>query len=139
MQSSPTSPTMRSGAKCTVPLPKTPRLPDLQHLTFCKLRGLSTRAASEYRKNVDMVLRDELGAMYVNLPDFHDIFFGRVAGLKTASEAVFNKCTEGSELLFRNDWRGWPTDANQQEGAFGFVRYDGTKLTVGTNSSRMGF
>ena len=62
---------------------------------------------------MDMVLKDEIGAMYVDLPDFHDIFFGRVAGLKTASEAVFNKCTEGSELLFRSGWRGWPTDANQ--------------------------
>ncbi|KAH7635593.1 hypothetical protein B0T09DRAFT_298280 [Sordaria sp. MPI-SDFR-AT-0083] len=84
--------------------------------------------SSEYRKHVDMVLKDELGAMcdkgrdcgqcpcdtmYVDLPDFHDIFIGRVAGLKTASEAVFNKCTEGSEPLFRSGWRGWPTDANQ--------------------------
>lgn len=69
--------------------------------------------SSEYRKHVDMVLKDELGAMYVDLPNFHDIFFGRVAGLKTASQAVFNKCMEGSEPLFRNGWRGWPTNANQ--------------------------
>ncbi|EGO57000.1 hypothetical protein NEUTE1DRAFT_84642 [Neurospora tetrasperma FGSC 2508] len=70
--------------------------------------------SSEYRKHMDMVLKDELGAMYVDLPNFHDIFFGGVAGLKTASEAVFNKCTEGSEPLFRNGWCGWPTDANQE-------------------------
>ncbi|EGO61465.1 hypothetical protein NEUTE1DRAFT_128057 [Neurospora tetrasperma FGSC 2508] len=69
--------------------------------------------SSEYRRHVDMVLKDELGAMYVDLPNFHNIFFGRVAGLKTASEAVFNKCMEGSEPLFRTGWRGWPTDANQ--------------------------
>jgi hypothetical protein len=69
--------------------------------------------SSEYRKNVDIVLRDELGAMYVGLPRFHEIFFGRVAGLETASEAVFKKCMEGSEPLFDNGWSGWPTDANQ--------------------------
>ncbi|KAJ4411003.1 hypothetical protein N0V85_003876 [Neurospora sp. IMI 360204] len=51
--------------------------------------------------------------MYVGLPRFHHIFFGRVAGLETASEAVFNKCMEGSEPLFHNGWSGWPTDANQ--------------------------
>ncbi|KAH7636131.1 hypothetical protein B0T09DRAFT_33389 [Sordaria sp. MPI-SDFR-AT-0083] len=69
--------------------------------------------SSELRKHVDVVLKDELGSIYIDVPNFHDIFFGRVAGLKTASEAVFNKCTEGSEPLFRSGWRGWPTDANQ--------------------------
>jgi hypothetical protein len=62
---------------------------------------------------VDIALQDELGAMYVGLPRFHEIFFGRVAGLETASEAAFKKCMEGSEPLFDNGWSGWPTDANQ--------------------------
>ncbi|KAF3768220.1 hypothetical protein M406DRAFT_109223 [Cryphonectria parasitica EP155] len=69
--------------------------------------------SSEYRDDVDRVLRNELGALYVGLPQFHEAFFGRVAGLKTASEAVFKKCTEGSEPLFSNGWSGWPRDANQ--------------------------
>ncbi|KAK3384287.1 hypothetical protein B0T24DRAFT_516412, partial [Lasiosphaeria ovina] len=71
--------------------------------------------SSEYRKDVDRVLRDELGALYVGLPRFHEAFFGRVAGLKIASEAVFKKCMEGSEPLFSNGWSGWPTDANQDD------------------------
>lgn len=71
--------------------------------------------SSEYRKDVDRVLRDELGAMYVGLPRFREAFFGRVAGLETASEAVFKKCMEGSEPLFSNGWSGWPTDANQDD------------------------
>ncbi|KAK3312493.1 hypothetical protein B0H66DRAFT_608756 [Apodospora peruviana] len=71
--------------------------------------------SSEYRKDVDRVLRDELGAMYVGLPRFHEAFFGRVARLETASEAVFKKCMEGSEPLFSNGWSGWPTDANQDD------------------------
>ncbi|QYS93445.1 Pkinase_fungal domain-containing protein [Trichoderma simmonsii] len=32
--------------------------------------------------------------MYVGLPRFHEIFFGDVAGLEAASEAVFDKCQE---------------------------------------------
>ncbi|KAK3347077.1 hypothetical protein B0T25DRAFT_592995 [Lasiosphaeria hispida] len=69
--------------------------------------------SSEYCKDIDRVLRDELGAMYVGLPRFHEAFFGRVAGLEIVSEAIFKKCMEGSEPLFSNGWSGWPTDANQ--------------------------
>ncbi|KAK0610050.1 hypothetical protein B0T17DRAFT_593872 [Bombardia bombarda] len=71
--------------------------------------------SSEYRKDVDRVLRDELGAIYVGLPRFHEAFFGRIVGLKITSEAVFKKCIEGSEPLFSNGWSGWPTDANQDD------------------------
>ncbi|KAK0728902.1 hypothetical protein B0T26DRAFT_810694 [Lasiosphaeria miniovina] len=73
------------------------------------------RVYRAYRKDVDRVLRNELGAMYVGLPRFYEAFFGRVVGLEMASEAVFNRCTEGSEPLFSNGWRGWPTDANQDD------------------------
>ena len=71
--------------------------------------------SSEYRKDVDRVLRDELGVMYVGLPRFYETFFGRVADLRTASEAVFEKCKEGSESLFSDGWSGWPKDANQDD------------------------
>lgn len=69
---------------------------------------------SEYRKYVDDVLKEELGVMYVGIPGFHNAFFGRVAGLDTASTAVFNKCTEGTNPLFCEGWTGWPQDANEQ-------------------------
>ncbi|KAK0715333.1 hypothetical protein B0H67DRAFT_634722 [Lasiosphaeris hirsuta] len=55
----------------------------------------------------------DVATMYVGLPRFHEAFFGRVAGLKTTSEAIFKKCMEGGEPLFSNGWSGWPTDANQ--------------------------
>ncbi|KAH7021588.1 LOW QUALITY PROTEIN: uncharacterized protein B0I36DRAFT_394304 [Microdochium trichocladiopsis] len=71
--------------------------------------------SSEYRKDVDRVLRDELGVMYVGLPRFHETFFGRVADLTTASEAVFKKRMGGGEPLFSNGWSGWPKDANQDD------------------------
>lgn len=69
----------------------------------------------EYRQDVDRVLKLELGPLYVGLPEFRKTYFGRVAGLETASEAVFKKCTEGSHPLFGEGWSGWPKDANQDD------------------------
>jgi hypothetical protein len=66
------------------------------------------RDSSEYRRDVDRVVRDELGAIYVRLPRFHETFFGGVADLEPASEAVFKKCIKGSNLLFSVGWSGWP-------------------------------
>ncbi|POS80445.1 hypothetical protein DHEL01_v201144 [Diaporthe helianthi] len=69
----------------------------------------------EYRQDVDRVLKLELGLLYVGLPKFRSTYFGRVAGLETASEAVFKNCTEGSNPLFSGGWNGWPKDANQDD------------------------
>ncbi|KAH7304473.1 hypothetical protein B0I35DRAFT_445302 [Stachybotrys elegans] len=69
--------------------------------------------SSEYRKDVDRVLKEELGAMYVGLPRFHETFFGAVPELDRASETVFKKCLEGDDPLFHEGWRDWPADANQ--------------------------
>jgi len=80
------------------------------------LRNTSSFAnSSEHRKYVDGMLKEELGPMYVGLRNFHEAFFGGVAGLETASKAVFKKCMEGNNPHFRVEggWRGWPEDANQ--------------------------
>ncbi|KAM0584291.1 hypothetical protein ACHAP6_007485 [Verticillium nonalfalfae] len=69
--------------------------------------------SSEHRKYVDLVLREELGTMYVGLPGFHKAYFGRVVDLDTASRAIFQKCEEGRNPLFREGWTSWPNDANQ--------------------------
>ncbi|RYP42430.1 hypothetical protein DL768_010339 [Monosporascus sp. mg162] len=71
--------------------------------------------SSEYRQDVDKVLRSELGPLYVGLPRFRETFFGSVTGLETASKAVFKKYLEGSDPLFKEGWRGWPQDANQDD------------------------
>lgn len=62
---------------------------------------------------MDVVLKEELGPLYVGLRGFHDAFFGRIGGLETASEAVFEKCLRGDDPLFCRGWSGWPEDANQ--------------------------
>ncbi|KAJ5712432.1 hypothetical protein N7493_008900 [Penicillium malachiteum] len=43
------------------------------------------------------------------------IFFGNIDGLSAASDAIFKRCTEGTNALFANGWKGWPKDANQED------------------------
>ncbi|KAG5746976.1 hypothetical protein H9Q70_010347 [Fusarium xylarioides] len=71
--------------------------------------------SSEHRKYVDDVLKEELGPMYVGLPNFHSAYFGSVADLETTSQAFFTQCLEGSEPFFKDGWRGWPKDARQDD------------------------
>ncbi|KAK5996945.1 hypothetical protein PT974_02293 [Cladobotryum mycophilum] len=77
--------------------------------------------STEHRKYVDNILKQELGTMYVGLPEFHDTYFD-IPNLETASEAVFNKCEDGDNTLYGDDgWSGWPADANQDAVLIWFV------------------
>ncbi len=64
---------------------------------------------------MDVVLKKELGPMYVGLRKFHETYFGDVADLKTASETVFKKCMEAGNPLFDEGWSGWPEDAHRDD------------------------
>jgi hypothetical protein len=48
----------------------------------------------------EKVLKMELGPLYVGIRRFHETYFGQVAGLESASEAVLKQCMEGSSPLF---------------------------------------
>jgi hypothetical protein len=76
--------------------------------------------SSEHRRYVDNVLRDELGPMYVDLQDFHKTYFGNVPNLETASKTFFEDCSEGSNPLFGDGWRGWPEEAKLASFATGW-------------------
>ncbi|CRK28992.1 hypothetical protein BN1723_006727 [Verticillium longisporum] len=91
--------------------------------------------SSEHRKYVDLVLREELGTMYVGLPGFHKAYFGRVVDLDIASRAIFQKCEEGSNPLFREGWTGWPRDVNQ-DGVLSWFADMSEKLAVFAESFR---
>ncbi|KAI1086236.1 hypothetical protein F5B19DRAFT_175473 [Rostrohypoxylon terebratum] len=94
--------------------PPRPTASSLQQTPW--LRNTSSFAnSSEHRKHVDAILEEELGTMYVGLRRFHETFFGDVAGLQTASEAVFAKCGEGGNPLFADGWIGWPPQAGQED------------------------
>ncbi|KAI1839802.1 hypothetical protein JX266_013989 [Neoarthrinium moseri] len=69
--------------------------------------------SSEYRQDVDKVLKIELGSLYVGLCDFHEAYFGCVPGLERVSGAVFERCLDGDSPLFDGGWSRWPQDANQ--------------------------
>jgi len=57
--------------------------------------------SSEHHKYVDVVLKEELGPMYVGLRNVHETYFEDVPGLETASEAVFKKCMEAIRFLVK--------------------------------------
>jgi hypothetical protein len=80
------------------------------------LRNTSSFAnSSEYRQDVDRVLKTELGPLYVGLRRFYEVFFERIDGLESAAETIFKKCMEGTDPLFDEGWSGWPCTANQDE------------------------
>ncbi|KAF2623840.1 hypothetical protein BU25DRAFT_433900 [Macroventuria anomochaeta] len=92
------------------PLSSTPQTPWLYNTS-------SFSNSNEYRKYVDDVLKEEPGAMYVGVPGFFEAFFGNVASLKPAAQAVFAKCKEGDNPLYREEsgWQGWPEGARERD------------------------
>ena len=55
---------------------------------------------------MDNVLKEELGPLYVRIPNLYKVFFRRVEGLKAVSAAVFKKCKEGDNPLYaEGGWR----------------------------------
>nr|ODO00877.1 hypothetical protein L204_01600 [Cryptococcus depauperatus CBS 7855] len=93
--------------------PPRPMLPSFQQPPW--LHHISSvRYSSERQPGIDYrVLESELGQLRDGLSGFHATFFGSVEGLETAAAAVFQSCTSGSDPLFRDGWKGWPTNANE--------------------------
>lgn len=82
------------------------------------LRNTSSFANStKHRKYVDSVLKEELGQLYVGIPGFFDAYFGSVPGLKSVAQAVFDKCKEGDNPLYREEsgWQDWPESARERD------------------------
>ncbi|RYO91358.1 hypothetical protein DL763_005032 [Monosporascus cannonballus] len=77
--------------------------------------------SSEYRKETDDLLKDDLGNMYVDIPDFHETILGGIQGLEETSEDIFQKCCEGPDPLFRQGWTGWPPSAEENAVASWFT------------------
>ena len=77
--------------------------------------------SSEFRQNVDPILKLELEHLYAGLPNFHKAFFGDVPDLDRVSEAVFRRCTDGDHPLFTDGWNGWPATAKESEVLLGLV------------------
>lgn len=106
----------------TVAIPTTPPLsaPSLaasfQQTPWLHNTG-SFANSTEHRKYVDGVLKEELGQLYVGVPGFFDAYFGSVPGLKSVAQAVFDKCKEGDNPLYREEsgWQDWPEGAKERD------------------------
>ena len=68
--------------------------------------------STEFLAGVCRVLTREVGPVYVGVPLFDEAYFGRVAGLDAAADAVFARCAQGPDPLFAAGWAGWPADAD---------------------------
>lgn len=78
--------------------------------------------SSEQRKHVDDVLKEELGTLFVGVPDLYKTFFGDIERLEEAAIAVFQRCKEGEAPIYSNDgWHDWPESATQNE-VLGWLR-----------------
>ncbi|ETS04455.1 hypothetical protein M419DRAFT_6310 [Trichoderma reesei RUT C-30] len=72
--------------------------------------------SSEHCREIDPILKRELGNPRVGIRRFRESFFARVPNLETAAAAVFDKCCRGEEPLFGPDgWAAWPADAKEAE------------------------
>ena len=72
--------------------------------------------SSEFRHNVDPILKLELEHLYVGLPHFCATFFSSVPDLEAVSATVFRRCAEGDNSLFGSEgWSGWPTGAKESD------------------------
>ena len=75
---------------------------------------------SEYRKYFDDILKDELDLLlYIDIPNFFDTFFGELVNLESVAGAVFKKCQEDENPLYKEGegggWRDWPEDAQEEK------------------------
>ncbi|KAL7786271.1 hypothetical protein V8C37DRAFT_392442 [Trichoderma ceciliae] len=72
--------------------------------------------SSESRREVDPILKEELGNPRISIPKFRESFFRCVPNLETAAAAVFDKCCNSDEPIFGQDgWEGWPSKAREDD------------------------
>ncbi|KAI1932301.1 hypothetical protein LOZ66_006910 [Ophidiomyces ophidiicola] len=64
---------------------------------------------------MDPMLREELGTLHVDIPQFYDAFFGDIPELQANAQAVFERCKEGEEPMFceGTGWSRWPDGAKE--------------------------
>nr|KMM71460.1 hypothetical protein CPAG_07767 [Coccidioides posadasii RMSCC 3488] len=73
--------------------------------------------SSEYRKDIDNVLKGELlRFLHADIPGFFEAFFGEIEGLGSTAQAVFDRCKAGEESLYTEEggWTGWPENAEEK-------------------------
>ena len=73
--------------------------------------------SSEYRKQVDHPLREELlPNLRLDIPNFVDAVFGQVPQLNERAETIFSLCQKGDTPLYTegSGWVQWPQSAKEE-------------------------
>src|SRR6266498_1639678 len=84
-----------------------PRQLPYPHQTPISFNTGSFVNTSENRKHFNDALKDKLGSsLYIDVPGFFKIFFGEVTNLTSVAKAVFKKCQERKDLLYKKGERG---------------------------------
>lgn len=67
-------------------------------------------SSTEYRTYVDIVLKEELGELHVNIPGFFDAYFGDIPQLNAVSQAVLEGRKKADSPLYNEEdgWWDWP-------------------------------
>ena len=80
--------------------------------------------STEKRKYTDAVLKQELGSIYIDVPDFFKAFFGEVGELEEAAAAILERCKQENYLLSDDiiTWRDWLETMQEKEVLRWFAR-----------------
>jgi hypothetical protein len=77
-------------------------------------RGMGSLVNSSGRRDdIDPIVKEDLGPVYIDIPQFYEAFIGDITELESASQSIFEKCCEGSDPFFREGWTGWTRDAQE--------------------------
>ena len=71
---------------------------------------------SEYRKQVDDALREELlPSLQLDVPDLVNAVFGQVSQLEELTKTIFDLCQDGRTPLYKegSGWTNWPSPAEE--------------------------
>lgn len=100
----------------TTPPPSHPSFTSSFQQTPWSFNTGSFADASEQRKQVDDVLRQELlPTLRIDIPDFIPAVFGHIPRLDELAETVFDRCQEEDARLYTkgSGWAEWPTSAKE--------------------------
>ena len=101
----------------TTPPPSLPSFTSSFQQTPWSFNTGSFADTSEYRKQVDDPLREELlPSLRLDIPDFVDAVFGCVQQLEELAETVFILCQEEDTPLYKegSGWSKWPSSAEEK-------------------------
>lgn len=96
-----------------------PRSPQTAAQTPTTHNSGSVYNSNENRGQMDKLLKEELGAFYIGIPDFYEVFFSQIPeqDLKEIAESVFHKCKQGGDPIYDEivGWRTWPRNAQEKD------------------------